>query len=311
MNPTSLPFEYPFQWDNESLREGAGVTPEGAAILKQRDRDLEDFLATLGGGGGAPPTVFVAASDASEASRAMAHYTCDGTDDQEQINAALAECSTLGFGRVLLSEGNFSISAAVGDLPPDVALQGLGKTVTKLNQIGASANVVFIGSTFSGTGASISDMTLDATGITDGGYGLVLGGDRTRVERVRMVGLGLQNYANIDYTGSYGVFRDCDFIEPGVSGAAGIALYEAHCKVIDNYFYDIPGAAVMGDTPAPAFSIVTGNDIEWSQSDNVATDSIIVGANAIVVGNVCQDNRGSPATITAGAGSQVANNVLL
>lgn len=46
MNPTSLPFEYPFQWDNESLREGAGVTPEGAAILKQRDRDLEDYLAS-------------------------------------------------------------------------------------------------------------------------------------------------------------------------------------------------------------------------------------------------------------------------
>ena len=43
--PRSLPFEYPFQWDNESLREGAGVTPEGAAILKQRDRDLEDHLA--------------------------------------------------------------------------------------------------------------------------------------------------------------------------------------------------------------------------------------------------------------------------
>lgn len=46
MNPTGLPFEFPFRWDNESLREGAGVTPEGAAILKQRDRDLEDYLAS-------------------------------------------------------------------------------------------------------------------------------------------------------------------------------------------------------------------------------------------------------------------------
>ena len=45
--PRSLPFEYPFQWDNESLREGAGVTPEGAAILGQRDRDLEDYLSAL------------------------------------------------------------------------------------------------------------------------------------------------------------------------------------------------------------------------------------------------------------------------
>ena len=45
MNPTSLPFEFPFQWDNESLREGAGVNAEAAAILKQRDRDLEDYLA--------------------------------------------------------------------------------------------------------------------------------------------------------------------------------------------------------------------------------------------------------------------------
>lgn len=53
MNPASLPFEFPFQWDNESLREGAGVTPEGAAILKQRDRDLEDYLSLT-----KPPLIF-------------------------------------------------------------------------------------------------------------------------------------------------------------------------------------------------------------------------------------------------------------
>ena len=306
MTPDSLPFEFPFQWDNESLREGAGVTPEAAAILKQRDRDLEDFLA----GSAGVPTILVAASDASDRTKAIAHYLCDGADDAEQINAALAECSTLGFGRVLLSEGNFAITNGVGDLPANVALQGLGKTVTKLNHSGVSANSVFIGSTSSGTGASISDMTLDATGILDGGYGLVLGGDRTRVERVRMVGLGRQNYANIDFTGAYGVFRDCDFISPGVAGAAGISLGGAHCRVIDNYFYTIPDAAVRGAFSTPAFTVVMGNDIEWSQSGNAGTASIIVGTNAIVVGNICQDNRGSPATITSGAGSQVANNVL-
>lgn len=42
--PEGLPFEFPFRWDNESLREGAGVSVDAAATLGQRDRDLEDFL---------------------------------------------------------------------------------------------------------------------------------------------------------------------------------------------------------------------------------------------------------------------------
>lgn len=45
MTPDSLPFEYPFRWRNGELAERAGVDREAAAVLEQRDRDLEDYLA--------------------------------------------------------------------------------------------------------------------------------------------------------------------------------------------------------------------------------------------------------------------------
>ena len=43
--PEGLPFEYPFRWRNETLAERSGVDLEAAALLEQRDRDLEDYLA--------------------------------------------------------------------------------------------------------------------------------------------------------------------------------------------------------------------------------------------------------------------------
>ena len=43
--PEGLPFEFPFRWQNEDLTRMAGVSPEAAALLEQRDRGLEDYLA--------------------------------------------------------------------------------------------------------------------------------------------------------------------------------------------------------------------------------------------------------------------------
>ena len=141
MNPTSLPFEYPFQWDNESLREGAGVSPEGAAILKQRDRDLEDYLATLGGGGKPYATVVVAASDSIAADRARADYVCSGAADQTEINSAFRELSNsaLGTGRVLLLEGTFHLTSNV-QMGWRSTLQGQGRG-TALQAAGAIIGV--------------------------------------------------------------------------------------------------------------------------------------------------------------------------
>ena len=60
-------------------------------------------------------TLFVAASNASETSKANADYVCDGEGDQEEINAAINALPEAG-GTVLLSEGTFDIRRIEGKL---------------------------------------------------------------------------------------------------------------------------------------------------------------------------------------------------
>ena len=131
MNPTSLPFEYPFQWDNESLREGAGVTPEGAAILKQRDRDLEDYLSTLG-----LPWVIVAAANAPDRWKdAAGEYVCVGANDDAMVQAAVTAAGT---DTVLLSPGTFNFDGPVVNLA-NKSILGAGWWNTYVNVAGITA----------------------------------------------------------------------------------------------------------------------------------------------------------------------------
>jgi hypothetical protein len=57
------------------------------------------------------PVLRVATNDSSAGDKATADYICDGTDDQEEINAALAAIS-IG-GMVYLYNGNYSISDSI------------------------------------------------------------------------------------------------------------------------------------------------------------------------------------------------------
>lgn len=71
-------------------------------------------------------TFVVAASDAKPDSKAQADFVCDGTDDQDEINAALtATRDEAGGGLVQLTEGTFHISDTV-NLLGDVGLRGQG-----------------------------------------------------------------------------------------------------------------------------------------------------------------------------------------
>ena len=58
----------------------------------------------------------VAASDAYQASKDAADFVCDGTDDQVEINQAIElifVAVDFSQGRVLLSEGHFSVGAPI------------------------------------------------------------------------------------------------------------------------------------------------------------------------------------------------------
>lgn len=101
-----------------------------------RDTGLAWEEVTGGGGAGKPfQTRVVAASDAI--SGTGADYTCDGTDDQAQINSAVTDLGATG-GIVHLTEGNFSITGTIS-LSSNVILEGCGEaTILKIPSGNAS-----------------------------------------------------------------------------------------------------------------------------------------------------------------------------
>jgi len=90
-----------------------------------------------GGGGASTATVIVAASDARPKSKAGADFVCNGTDDEVEIQKAIDTVAVYGGGRVILTEGNFSITGStpiiINGAKDNIILEGQGYgTVLKL-----------------------------------------------------------------------------------------------------------------------------------------------------------------------------------
>lgn len=91
-------------------------------------------------------------------------YTCDGTQDDIQINAAIAACATSG-GRVLLSDGTFNIKAPIA-LRTGTALQGQGKATIIKNQSGFVGNGMIIVNDVNVHLTTLRDLYLDGNNKT-------------------------------------------------------------------------------------------------------------------------------------------------
>jgi len=86
-------------------------------------------------------TLAIGAS-ASGHTAADVDYLCDGTDDQEQINAAIAALPSCG-GKVVLLEGTYNLSNSIDIKKDNVTIEGMGIGATKL-QVAENAIVNFI-----------------------------------------------------------------------------------------------------------------------------------------------------------------------
>ena len=85
-------------------------------------------------------TLFIASSTASAEDKGRADYTCDGTADDVQIQAAITVLKAAGGGAVLLSPGSFKLNARIvidggGNVnnEQDIAIYGCGPSNTKLD----------------------------------------------------------------------------------------------------------------------------------------------------------------------------------
>lgn len=125
-------------------------------------------------GGKMGPTVVVAASDATAEATTGAHYVCDGTDDDVQIQAALDQVEAEQ-GRVLLTEGHFVTGAQVV-VPERVTLEGMGWGTIITAENGLNAYMLKLdpggGDCF---GVRIAHMTLDGNGANQTAGGIIDG----------------------------------------------------------------------------------------------------------------------------------------
>lgn len=116
--------------------------------------------------GPAAATVVVAANNSAERSKATADFVCDGSGDQEEINAAVRALPDAG-GTVLLMEGTFDIRKVEGKLGGvliernNVTLAGQGAATKLIQAAQQETNVIrIIGS---GLGhITIRDLYVDA-----------------------------------------------------------------------------------------------------------------------------------------------------
>lgn len=279
MTPDPLPFEYPFRWRNEDLAAGVGVSPEIASILEQRDRDLEDFLSTLGGGGGVP-TFFVAAANATDRSKSYADYVCDGVTDDVEINAAFAAIGS-SRGRVVLSEGDFYLSATV--------TLGYGKSLVGMLQgtyIETTATVGIDGV----EGGEVRGIAMYGDYTISGGVGISIDGWDATIDRCEL-----------------------GHFETVVRVSAG----SARPRVLDSIFFgiattDLTADGYMGHFRGNHFRrpvVLTGEYDQFQANYFEYGASIQIGAGAlvcVVAGNLILD--GAAAVTNAGTGTNLGIN---
>jgi hypothetical protein len=148
------------------------------------------------------PTFLVAASNAHAASRALANYVCDGTDDQVEINTAIAALPATVRGRVLLSEGTFTISAqiAIGAGSDNTTLEGMGIGATELRVVQGS-----------GGATAINGVILSINALRVRVANLFLSGTTAQTSQILIYGTnawGVLDNVRVSGSGAHGIFLD-------------------------------------------------------------------------------------------------------
>jgi hypothetical protein len=256
-------------------------------------------------------TIFVAASDSSQKSKAEADYVCDGMGDQEEINAAIVALPEVG-GTVLLSEGNFDIRRIEGELGgvlirrSHVVLAGSG-TATHLTQAPAQeTNVIRILGSDVGY-ITIRDLYVDANRDQN-----PIGAGDPSISHARFEFCGIKGFCQVpgltatplhDIT-----IRNTHVVN---SRRLGIMLEGRNMRVIQN---------VLGNAMSDSVEILTGpGEIRGNYFEITGTTHVAAGSdrgNSIIMAeNIVHVKNGGSLDIgfRSWADSQrhiIANNIL-
>jgi parallel beta-helix repeat protein len=220
------------------------------------------------------PTIIVAASSSTSTTRA--HYQCDGTDDQEEIQAALDALPSSG-GQVQLLEGTYYVESSIS-LDSNQTLRGNGKN-TIITTKTADLDIIMATSTSGNekTGILIADLTID------GDAGGVANDD------------GIL-WAYVDYSSIYNVWSQDN-------GVAGIDFFNYcdHNRIENNTCQgdDYGISAYESDN-----NTIAGNTCQGNTDEGIYLD---YSENNTVTGNICQGN-GVGISVNSGDNNLIADN---
>ena len=231
---------------------------------------------------------FIAASDASTSSKGIASATCDGTDDQVQINSAIVALAAVGGGTVVLSEGTFYINGAV-TLGENVSIIGQGVLASTLkvpNAVASSFNVLD-GTAIAAGGIKIADLAVDGNKAAIGAFGhegiVIGGGADCLIDNVACFNLALSG------TGGIGIEID----------AAQSIISRCKCNGNDTYGYYL-------NTSADNLKIV-----DCQASSNTLDAILDQGADDLMISNFRSISDGLGLTLVGDRQRVVGCNISL
>jgi len=183
------------------------------------------------------PAILVAANDAPQRIKDIADFTCDGTADEVQIQAALDELTTASTtgGEVQLSEGTFTCAAGITFDAPLTTLKGSGNG-TRLSFDGATVSPLLeMADDTVRQFIRIIDMTIIST--TDGSGTAVEMDDFSfgLVQNVEMIGVNRGvNFAGVTNDTHYNMVRDCRIDLGNGTTPIGVNINDSNFNNLDN-----------------------------------------------------------------------------
>lgn len=263
-------------------------------------------------------TLAIGAS-ASGHTAADVDYLCDGTDDQEQINAAIAAISDAG-GKIILLEGTYNISDSINITKENVSIEGMGVEATTLQTNSFTGNIIRASQPyFTLKNVRITSTMIEPTGIginflNNGSHGLIdnvevygletgvrASGYNIIINKVRADFCGMGILANKNCMVTNCIMIDSDGVGISVSGnhgyicgnyidsvECGIEIAEGrYNKISDNYI--IRGLGETSDYTETQYTISV-----YEGTYNDISNNYILGKNYITTGgtgNTFVNNR--------------------
>lgn len=263
-------------------------------------------------------TLVIGAS-ASGHTAADVDYLCDGTDDQEQINAAIAAISDAG-GKIILLEGTYNISDSINITKENVSIEGMGVEATTLQTNSFTGNIIRASQPyFTLKNVRITSTMIEPTGIginflNNGSHGLIdnvevygletgvrASGYNIIINKVRADFCGMGILANKNCMVTNCIIIDSDGVGIRVSGnhgyicgnyidsvECGIEIAEGrYNKISDNYI--IRGLGETSDYTETQYTISV-----YEGTYNDISNNYILGKNYITTGgtgNTFVNNR--------------------